>query len=48
VSFPTVSASVDHLRQLGIMEELTNRQRSRLFVYRKYLDILSEGTAPLA
>jgi Fic family protein len=47
MSFPTVSASVEHLRELGIMEEITNRRRSRLFVYRKYLDILSEGTAPL-
>jgi Fic family protein len=47
VSFPTVSAAVDHLQRLGILEEITNRRRSRLFVYRKYLDILSEGTTPL-
>ena len=30
--------------QLGIARELTGRRRNRLFVYDRYLAILSEGT----
>ena len=44
MSFPTVSNSVEHLERLGILKEITGRQRSRLFVYDGYLSILGEGT----
>jgi Fic family protein len=47
MSFPTVSNSVEHLERLGILKEVTGRQRSRLFVYDNYLSILGEGTEPL-
>jgi Fic family protein len=47
MSFPTVSNSVEHLERLGILKEITGRQRSRLFVYDGYLSILAEGTEPL-
>jgi Fic family protein len=47
MSFPTVSNSVEHLERLGILKEITGRQRSRLFVYDGYLSILGEGTDPL-
>jgi len=47
ISFPTVNAAVEHMRQLGILRETTGKQRHRLFVYSAYLDILSEGTEPL-
>jgi Fic family protein len=47
MSFPTVSAAVDHLQRLGIIREITGKQRRRLFVYREYLDILNEGAEPL-
>jgi Fic family protein len=47
ISFPTVSNSVEHLERLGILKEITGRQRSRLFVYDRYLSILGEGTEPL-
>ena len=32
---------------LGIVEETTGRERHRLFIYRRYLEILNEGTEPL-
>jgi len=38
---------VEHMRQLGILREITGRQRHRLFVYDAYLAILSEGTEPI-
>ena len=47
ISFPTVAASVEHLRRLGVMREITGKQRSRLFVYQRYMAILSKGTEPL-
>jgi hypothetical protein len=34
------------LIQLGIARELTGRRRNRLFVYDRYLAVLSEGTEP--
>jgi Fic family protein len=44
---PTIRASLSHMQKLGIVKEMTGRQRNRLFVYRRYLDILDEGTEPL-
>ena len=46
-TFPTVAAAIDHLQRLGILHEITGRQRHRLFAYRDYMDILNEGTEPL-
>jgi Fic family protein len=40
VSFPTITASMNHLKSLGIVEEITGKQRDRLFVYRGYIQIL--------
>ncbi|GEC33483.1 hypothetical protein EFR01_36540 [Sinorhizobium fredii] len=39
----TVNASLDQLQRLGIVEEATGRRRGRVFVYRAYMDILSDG-----
>lgn len=40
----TVNKSLVHLEKLGIVRELTNQKRNRLFSYSGYVDILSEGT----
>lgn len=37
----TVNKSLDHLIDLGIVGELTNRQRGRVFSYRRYVDVLT-------
>lgn len=47
LSIPTVTAAVAQLHELKILTELTGRQRNRLFVYKKYLALLNEGTEPL-
>jgi Fic family protein len=44
LSFPAVSAAMDLLVRLGIAREPTGRRRNRLFVYDRYLEILSEET----
>jgi Fic family protein len=47
ISAPTVAKSIEYLRKLTIMREITGRQRRRLFVYDAYLAILNEGTEPI-
>ena len=44
ISAPTVAKSVEHMRQIGILREVTGKQRHRLYAYRRYLDILNQGT----
>ncbi len=47
LTFPTTSAAMYLLVELGILRELTGQRRNRLFSYHEYLSILSEGTEPL-
>lgn len=47
ISAPTVAKSLQYLQHLGMLREITGRQRHRLFVYDAYLAILSEGTEPI-
>lgn len=41
---PTAHNAVGILQRGGILQEITGRQRSRIFSYRAYVDILNEGT----
>jgi len=47
LSLPTAGSSIETLVELGIARELTGKRRDRLFVYDRYLNVLSEGTEPL-
>lgn len=47
LSAPTVAESLEHMRRLGMLREITGRQRHRLFVYGAYLALLNEGTEPV-
>lgn len=44
LSYPTVADALRRLSELGIMKEITGRQRNRIFSYEAYLNILAEGT----
>jgi Fic family protein len=46
LTFPTVNAVIGQLQKLGIVEEITNRKRDRVYAYRAYLKILGEGVQP--
>ncbi len=46
LSWPAAAKGVETLSHLGIVRELTGRRRHRVFAYRQYLAILSEGTEP--
>ena len=44
---PTINSAFEQLQTLGIVEEVTNKQRGRVYAYREYLAILNEGGEPL-
>jgi Fic family protein len=41
----TINKSLAHLERLGVVEELTRKQRGRVFSYARYAEILNEGMA---
>lgn len=44
VSKPTVNKLLENLMEMNILELVEDKKRYRQYVYRKYVDILSEGT----
>lgn len=46
ISAPTARSALNHLVELGILNEVTGKQRDKVYVYRKYLTILEYGTEP--
>lgn len=46
-TIPTVTKAIEHLTQLNILQESTGQERNRLFAYKQYINILSEGAEPL-
>jgi len=44
LTFPSASKAIENLIRVGIVQEITGKQRDRIFVYKQYLSILSEGT----
>jgi Fic family protein len=47
LSKPAVSRGLDAMQGLGVIREITGKQRYKIFAYQPYLDILSEGAQPL-
>jgi len=47
VTYPTASNTVKQFVEAGILKEVTGKKRDQRFVYKKYLDILSQGAQPL-
>jgi len=45
MSKPTVNRALRDLEALGIVREVTGKQRDRVFVYGRYLALLDEGTS---
>jgi len=48
LTIPTVTTALTHLERAGIVRELTGKRRHRVYGYDRYLQVLSEGTEPLA
>jgi Fic family protein len=47
LTVPTITQSLENLRRLGIVSEITGKKRGRIFAYSEYLSILSQGTKPI-
>jgi Fic family protein len=44
VTKPTAAAAMENLEKLNIVREESGRRRDRHYVYRRYIDVLNEGT----
>jgi Fic family protein len=47
LSVPGATAAIERLSTLKLVQEVTGRQRGRVFTYAPYLALLGEGTEPL-
>jgi Fic family protein len=46
LTHPTVMKAAANLQELGIVREVTGKQRGKLFAYSRYMTILNRGTEP--
>jgi Fic family protein len=44
---PTIISALENLQDLEIVQELTGKQRYRVYTYNRYFNILDEGTEPI-
>jgi Fic family protein len=47
LSVPGATAAIERLSRLNLIQEVTGRQRGRVFTYAPYVALLGEGTEPL-
>lgn len=45
LTYPTVAKAMENLERLGVVKEVTGKQRNRLFSYDQYLSVLNENSA---
>jgi Fic family protein len=45
---PTARSALNHMQVLGILEEASGKKRDKVYIYRKYLDILEDGAEPFS
>ncbi len=48
LTYPTVAGALDRMKKQLIVNELTGFKRNRVFAYAPYVELLSEGTEPIA
>ncbi|PHS21578.1 MAG: cell filamentation protein Fic [Robiginitomaculum sp.] len=44
---PTATNALGNFEKLGIVHEITGKERGRVYAYTKYLEVLDEGTDPI-
>lgn len=47
MSIPTARRALESMVQLGILEENSGKKRDKIYVYKKYLNLLEDGAEPL-
>jgi Fic family protein len=45
---PTARSALNHLQSIGVLEEVSGKKRDKVYIYRKYLDILADGAEPFS
>lgn len=45
---PTARSALNHMTSMGVLEVMSGKKRDKVYIYRKYLDILEEGAEPLS
>ncbi|MGL5720716.1 MAG: Fic family protein [Alphaproteobacteria bacterium] len=45
---PTARSALNHMKSMGILEEISGKKRDKTYIYRKYLDILEDGANPFS
>ncbi len=48
MSSPTARSALNHMTTMGILVETSGKKRDKVYVYRRYLEILEEGTNPFS
>lgn len=46
ISAPTARSALNRLETLGILEEVSGMKRDKVYIYRRYLEVLEDGTEP--
>jgi Fic family protein len=47
LSYPTVASGLQKLEEIGMVKEFTGKARDRVYLYGKYISVLSEGAEPI-
>lgn len=45
---PTARSALNHMTKIGILDEMSGKRRDKVYVYRKYLNLLEEGAEPFS
>jgi ribosomal protein S25 len=45
---PTARSALNHLKSNGVLAEVSGKKRDKVYIYRKYLDILEDGAEPFS
>lgn len=48
ITAPTARSALNHLKSIGVLEEISGKKRDKIYIYRKYLDILENGAKPFS
>jgi hypothetical protein len=45
---PTARSALNHLKSIGVLEEVSGKKRDKVYIYRNYLTILDDGAKPFS
>lgn len=48
MSTPTARSALNNVHAIGVLEEVSGKKRDKVYIYRKYLDILEDGAEPFS